>query len=361
MLSINLLLEDYFQREALLPTAQRWGLMQRIEETAPGFQVFKNLNEDTREFLSEARLNDMQNIREASLYSLIPLTLLSFAGGYVLSGQMLRPISDLNEEIKKKSMENFKEKIIYEDTGDEISELIYNFNKMSSRLGKSFDAQKEFVENASHELKTPLSIIQANIDSVLVDNKVTKEELENVLKDSKKSISFMNSLTEDLLLLSLLEVGVEKKEIVLKNVLESAIAQLSYLIKEKGITVKFEVEKKFSNLKIIGNSILLERSFMNIIENALKYSNCKNIIINIKKEKNSVCISIKDDGKGISKSEQEKIFERFYRIDKSRARKNGGSGLGLAIVKKVVEIHEGEIIVESEDGNGSEFIVSLNV
>ena len=361
LLSMNLLIQDYFQREAWEPGHQRWVITERIEETVPGLKVFKNLNEDTRKFFVESRMNDLQNIQKVSLYSLFPLTILSFAGGYVVSGFMLKPISDLSDEVNKKSMKNFKEKIEYEDTGDEISVLIKNFNKMSSRLGESFDAQKEFVENASHELKTPLAVIQANIDSVLEDGEVTKEELETVLRDSKKSVAFMNKLTEDLLLLSVLEVGVEKEDVVLKDILENAVSQLQSLIKEKGVDVQVGIEKKYRGLKVIGNAVLLERSFMNLIENALKYSGCESIGVTIKKEGSKVVVNIQDDGKGISGDEQEKIFERFYRVDKSRARKSGGSGLGLAIVKKVVEEHDGSIEVESKDGKGSTFVVKLPV
>ena len=359
LLSMNLLLQDYFQRDAWEPAGQGWMITQRLEETAPGLKRFKNLNEDAREFFVESRINDLKNIQKVSLYSLLPLTVLSFAGGYLLSGQMLKPISDLNEEVKRKSMKNFKEKIVFEDNGDEISEVMRNFNRMSSRLGKSFDSQKEFVENASHELKTPLAVIQANIDSVIEDDAVTKEELVTVLKESKKSIDFMDKLTEDLLLLSLLEVGVEKEELVLKDILDEAVSQLKHLVEEKGVDISWEIDKKLSNVKALGNAVLLERSFMNIIENALKYSDCKNILISMKREDNLIVISIKDDGKGISKKEQEKIFERFYRIDKSRARKSGGSGLGLAIVKKVIAVHEGNISVMSSRGSGCEFVVKL--
>jgi signal transduction histidine kinase len=358
---MNLLLQDYFQREAWEPNHQRWSITKRIEETAPGLKMFKNLNADTREFFVESRLNDLKNIQKVSLYSLLPLTILSFAGGYVISGQMLKPISDLNEEVKKKSLKNFKEKIEYEDTGDEISILIKNFNRMSSRLGKSFDSQKEFVENASHELKTPLAVIQANIDSVLEDDTASKEELQSVLKESKKNINFMNRLTEDLLLLSILELGVEKKDVVLKSVLESAVAQLQSLIREKGVDVQVGWEKKSNKVKVFGNATVLERSFMNLIENALHYSGCKSIGVVFRREGNFIVVSIKDDGKGMSKEDQKKIFERFYRIDKSRSRKYGGSGLGLAIVKRVIEDHEGDISLKSSNGKGSEFVIRLPI
>ena len=361
LLSMNLLLQDYFQREAWEPDRPRWGVVQRIEETAPGLQIFKNLNEDTREFFKESRLNDLQNIQKVSLYSLLPLTILSFAGGYVISGQMLRPISDLNEEVKKKSMKNFKEKIEYEDTGDEISVLIKNFNRMSSRLGRSFDSQKEFVENASHELKTPLAVIQANIDSGIEDDTVTKEELQSVLNESKKSISFMSRLTEDLLLLSVLDAGVEKENVLLIDVLSRAVKQLEPLIKEKGVDVQIGSEKKDSKIRVVGNAVLLERSFMNVIENALKYSECKKVGVILKKEEGNVVVRIKDDGRGISKKDQEKIFERFYRVDKSRSRRYGGSGLGLAIVKRVLENHEGDISVTSKKNEGSEFVIRIPV
>lgn len=350
ILSMSMLLESYFQRDSLISHTPRQYFMQRIEDTDYGLQKFRDLDDKSIEFLRETRLKDASNVRKASLYSLIPLTILSFISGYFISGKMLQPIEKLNEEIKRKSLENFKEPIEFEDTEDEISKLINSFNTMSFRLGKTFDSQKEFVENASHELKTPLAIIQANIDAALDDDKLTQKELKEILKESKTSIKFMDKLTEDLLLLSVLEVGIEKIPFNMNDVLKRSVAQLETIAEEKGIKIEMELDSVISKKDFKGNDVLLERAFMNVIENAIKYSECKNIQIRSFLMKDGLEVSIIDDGKGITEKHRKKIFERFYRIDKSRSRKSGGSGLGLAIVKKVVDVHEGEISVECDKG-----------
>ena len=356
ILGMNILLYNYFQRDILVPKGRNAYLIARIEETIPGYQMWENLDENARSFFRQSRLSDLENIREVSLYSLIPLTLLSFASGYFISGQMLSPLGKLNEDIKKKKLENFKDPLKFEDTGDEISQLIKSFNTMSLSVGKSFDSQKEFVENASHELKTPLAIIQANIDNALADDSLSKKELKDILSESKKSIKFMNSLTEDLLLLSLLEIGIDKEVVDVNEVLNRVVKNVNNLAKERNISFDMNLSKK--SLKIYGNEILLERAFSNVIENAIKYSECTNIVVRSFNDKNSVKVEIQDDGKGLEKKQMKKIFDRFYRVDKGRSRKEGGRGLGLAIVKKIVLVHEGKIDVEN--GKGLKFTYTFS-
>jgi signal transduction histidine kinase len=299
ILGINMLLYSYFQREVLVPRGRNSYLIARIEETVPGYQIWTELDEDARSFFKQSRLSDLENIRKVSLYSFIPLTLLSFASGYLISGQMLSPLGKLNEDIQKKKLENFKDPIKFEDTGDEISQLVKSFNTMSLSVGKSFDSQKEFVENASHELKTPLAIIQANIDTALADDSLSKEDLKYILKESKTSIKFMNSLTEDLLLLSLLEVGIDKEVVDVNDVLNRVVNNLKDMAKEKKISFDRHLSKKLS--QVYGNEILLERAFSNVVENAIKYSDCKNIIVKSFNDKNLVKVEIQDDGKGLTR------------------------------------------------------------
>lgn len=259
---------------------------------------------------------------------------------------MLKPLRDLGEEIGNLSSKSLGKELKYEDTGDEISGLIVSFNKMSKRLGGSFKSQREFVENASHELKTPLSVIQSNLDLALEDGKVSKKELKDILEASRKSVRYMSELTEDLLLLSILEGNIDKEEVDIVRILKGCVKNLGILSREKG----FKVEIKGKEVLVIeGNKVLLSRAFSNIIENAIKYSGGNKIEINVRKES----IEFKDNGKGVPKKDLEKIFERFYRVDKSRSRKTGGSGIGLSISKRIVENHDGYIYAENmKDGFG---------
>jgi signal transduction histidine kinase len=286
------------------------------------------------------------------------LVFLSFLGGYGIASFSLKPLEDLSKKMKEKSTENLDEEIQFIDNQDEISELIKSFNRMSRRLNKSFEAQKEFVENASHELKTPLSIIQANLDTALEDKKISKEELEELLRSSEKSVGFMNTLIEDLLLLSLLDQDIELEDVEVVNLVKDSIEEIKTMSNND-----IKINAVFSKNKIVlkANSVLLKRAVMNILENAVKYSECDKITVSVKEKRDSAKIVIKDNGKGIPKQELKRIFDRFYRVDKSRSRKTGGSGLGLSITKKIVQRFGGTISVDSSLGKGSQFTINLPV
>lgn len=334
---------------------------QDIEIINPGgmgpIQDFTNrLNQEEREMFLETRYVDVENIRNISFYALIPLTILSFISGYLISGQMLKPLKNLNDEMENLSSKSLGKQIRYEDTGDEISNLIKNFNIMSKRLGSSFNAQREFVENASHELKTPLAIIQSNLDLALEDGNISKKELKEILEESRNSVKYMSKLTEDLLLLSVLESNVEKEEVDIIQILMRCFKNLKTLSEERGFKIKITGKKI---LVINGNDILLNRAFSNIIENSIKYSDGDNIEVNVKKDKEKKIIEFKDNGKGVPEKDLAKIFDRFYRVDKSRSRKTGGSGIGLSITKKIVESHNGNIYAENIE-NGFRIVMEFN-
>ncbi|WP_096999603.1 sensor histidine kinase [Persephonella hydrogeniphila] len=219
-------------------------------------------------------------------------------------------------------------------------------------------AKKDFVSNVSHELKTPITVLKGVVETV------EKEEDINVIKDflkkAKKRIQQMDSLINDLLILAKLESKeekIQKKKIKLKALINQTFEDLQHIASEKNITLKNNIssnftvpvdEKKFS--------ILLK----NLIENAIKYNKQNGIVeINVKKSENYAEISVVDTGIGIPKDSLPLIFERFYRVDKSRSRNVGGTGLGLSIVKHITEAHNGKVEVKSEVGKGSEFIVKI--
>lgn len=351
VIAINIWLSNYMQQNVW---NQGVGIMIHRLENRP---LLRNLTEDQIEIIMESRLADLDSIRRTTIYAVVPLVLLSFGAGYLLADIMLKPLENLNEEIKRKEAKNLHDEIVFDDNGDEISQLIKSFNRMSRRLGNSFDTQKEFVENASHELKTPLAIIQANLDTALDDESISKKELIELLSDSKKSIKFMNKLTEDLLLLSILDHNVQKESLNLDKLLLEIVSNLKDLAKEKGLDIKLNIEK--GNYKMLGNEVLLNRAFSNIVENSIKYSGGNKVEINLDIHKGEINISIKDNGKGIDKEYRERIFDRFYRIDKSRSRNTGGSGLGLAITKEIIVKHNGSISVVSKPKSGCEFYISL--
>jgi signal transduction histidine kinase len=331
------------------------GYLRRELENRP---ILKDLTEEQIEIVMESRLADLNSIRTITLYAIGPLVLLSFTGGYVIASLSLKPLEELTEKIEKKSMENLGNEIDFEDNGDEISQLIKSFNRMSRRLDKNFEEQKQFVENASHEIKTPLAIIQANLDTALEDGNLSKKEVKELLVDSKKNIKFMNTLTEDLLLLSILDQNIDMEKVNIVNIVKESIKQVEGISSKD---IKFIEKYSNKNISVTANNVLLQRAIMNILENAVKYSECTKIRVQIYKEKNNVFLEIEDNGKGIDKKHLNKIFDRFYRVDKSRSRKTGGSGLGLAITKKIVNSINGEIKVESEKDIKTKFTIKIPI
>lgn len=319
--------------------------------------IEREITEEEMQLIKESREKDLENIRIVSIYSVVPLTLLSFLIGYIIASRMIKPLEDLSDKISNIDVNTLSKNIEFNDTGDEISLLIKHFNDMSSRVYNSFKSQREFVENASHEIKTPLAIIQANLEMALDEKNISHKDLHHLLKESKTSISFMNKLTEDLLLFSLLDTELEMRDINLHDLIQESNDLVISFINNTGFKVKIDCPK---DIKIHGNKILLIRAFQNIIENSTKYSEGDKLNINVKKMKKSIIISFKDNGKGIPKEQCTKIFDRFYRIDKSRSRKSGGSGLGLAITKEIIERHNGSIECNSDINKGCEFKIFLS-
>lgn len=356
VVSINIWLTNYMKNWTPEEDMQGRGfLIERIDRPR-----LRSLSEEQRIIVMESRMEDLENIRVISIYMVLPLVLMSFGGGYLMASIMLRPLSDLKDEVQKKEAQNLNEEIVFEDNGDEISELIKSFNRMSNRLSKSFESQKQFVENASHELKTPLSVIQANIDTILNDKEIPKKKLKKLVGNSKKQISFMNDLIEDLLLLSAISTSkfnIEFEEIDISKVIRVSTNVLAEKIKEKDL--ELEIKEQGGNYLTKGNKVLLERAFSNILDNSLKYSKGKSIVVGISSNSEDIKISFKDDGKGVAKTKVMEIFERFYRLDKGRSRKDGGSGLGLAITKEIVERHGGQVYVNTKYSKGAEFIIKL--
>jgi signal transduction histidine kinase len=327
-------------------------------ENRPIMQKWEELDEERRELIQEYREQDLEDFRRLSVFMLLPLTGLSFLGGYLIAEHSLNPLKKLNKQIREINSENLSIQIDHDDNGDEISELIKNFNTMTSRLDSSFQAQRQFIEDASHELKTPLAIIQTNLDAAKLDKKITKSEASGLIETAQRSGEFMNKLIEDLLLLAVLENNIDLRKSDIAGIIGDAISSIQTVAKEKNISVKLSKPKKKIESKV--NETLLQRAISNLIENAVKYSPKQTETrIRLTEKEGNIEIQISDQGPGIAKKEQKKIFERFYRVDKSRSRKTGGTGLGLSIVKKIIEAHNGQIAVQSSKKKGTSFIITL--
>ena len=305
-----------------------------------------------KQAINQTRENDLKQIQKILYLSFFILVALSFGSGYFIAGWMLRPLKKINDVTKEINFHNLDKQIELEDIGDEISEMINNINEMIARLNNAFSLQKQFVENASHELKTPLAIMKINLDLAQLNQE--NSYLETALKSTK----LMDKLIEDLLLLSLADRDIKFEEIKLKEVIQEAVNQLKIVAQNKNLTLEFQHDK--NDHIIQGNRALLQRAFMNLIENAINYSKKKGeITVKLEQKDHQKIIKIIDNGIGIPQDKLDKVFERFYRVDKSRSRKSGGTGLGLAITKKIIDLHQGKISINSVLNLGTEVTVEL--
>jgi len=268
------------------------------------------------------------------------------------------------------------QRIIPPKVKDEISRLIETFNGMISRLDQSFQQIKQFSSDASHELKTPLTILKGEVE-VMLRKERTQQEYQQTLKSNLEEINRMSQIVEDLLLLSRADTGqieLNKGDINLTEILSEVVAQMDMLARSKGLNLS--TSNNHREIHIFGDALRIREMLINLIDNGIKYTEeggSVHIILKngfppaarypsdgLEKERERfVEIIVSDTGIGISKEDQEKIFDRFFRVDKARSREQGGSGLGLSICKWIVEAHQGEIEVESELGKGSSFIVKL--
>lgn len=309
----------------------------------------------------------------------VPLALMvaSF-GGQLLAHKALKPVDHITQTARMITSKNLNQRITPLKVKDEISRLIDTFNEMISRLDQSFQQIKQFSSDASHELKTPLTILKGEAEVALRKER-TPLEYQQVLKSNLEEINRMSQIIDDLLLLSKADMGeirLNKEEINVTEILNEVVNQLSWLANSKGLQLITSNHK--SNMNIFGDALRIRELFINLIENGIKYTEeggsvhvtlskeleppPKNQTNEVEEEKSGyIKITVSDTGIGIAPEDQEKIFNRFYRVDKARSREQGGSGLGLSICKWIVEAHHGEIKVESQLGKGSSFIVKLPI
>lgn len=231
-----------------------------------------------------------------------------------------------------------------------------------TNIKKLETVRQDFISNVSHELKTPITSIQGFVETLLEDELDDPEEIRNFLRIIKKHIGRLKSIIEDLLSLSRLEQDVARSEISftsanIKDILKTAVQTCEMIAKSKSITLNLTCDE---DMQAVINPLLIEQAVINLIDNAIKYSDehCT-VSVSALKDGNSNVIKVEDNGIGIPQEHLSRIFERFYRVDKARSKKFGGTGLGLAIVKHIIQLHNGQVSVESEPNKGSTFYIHL--
>jgi heavy metal sensor kinase len=307
----------------------------------------------------------------------VPLALMvAILGGQFLAHKALKPVDNITQTARMITSKNLNQRITPPKVKDEISRLIETFNEMISRLDQSFQQTKQFSSDASHELKTPLTILKGEVE-VMLRKERTPQEYQQTLKSNLEEINRMTQIVDDLLLLSKADTGeirLNKEDIDLTEIVTEVVAQMDLLAKSRKL--RLFTSNHHQDIHVFGDPLRMRELFINLIGNGIKYTEeGGSIHITLQKEyptavrsqsdsgeaerEKFIKIIVSDTGIGISKEDQERIFNRFFRVDKARSREEGGSGLGLSICKWIVEAHQGEIKVESELGKGSSFIVKL--
>ncbi|MEX2080577.1 MAG: ATP-binding protein [Dehalococcoidia bacterium] len=312
---------------------------------------------------------NLDRLRNWSIVAIVGLALASGAGGYVLSGIMLRPVREITDVASEISATNLSRRINYEGPDDELKALADTFDSMIARLEASFDRQRQFVADASHELRTPLTAIRTNIEVAEMDPDMQPEEYRALLETVKGQTARLTRLSEDLLLLTMNEgEEVATTAIDVTKVIREAARELGPVATARRVQLVVEGDEEAWGL---ANADMLYRCVLNLLDNGIKYSsdpraewdpNSKataTVTVRAAREAASVKITVHDTGPGIPEEARGQVFNRFYRVDKGRGRNEGGSGLGLAIVRELMEAQGGSASLEPSAEGGAQFVLVL--
>ena len=292
--------------------------------------------------------------------SLIITVLLALLGGvvtYFISGHALRPIREFSDKIEEVQAQNLSDSRIEENNVKELNQLGISYNKMLERLSEAFEIQRQFTANAAHELRTPLALMQVQLDlynsaSHPGNDADTLQTIKMVTEQNDK----LNRMVKTLLDMSELQTVGRDDKIILDAIVEEVLADLETLAVEKNI----KLIGKCEDATMIGSDILIYRLVYNLVENAIKYNHpLGQVTVTAYQRNKHVYLSVEDTGSGIPKELRERVFEPFFRVDKSRSRELGGVGLGLAFVREIVRVHDGSICIKSGKTGGTIFEVTF--
>lgn len=301
---------------------------------------------------------NLDRLQYWSLIAVVGLALASGIGGYVLSGMLLRPVRDITQAASEISATNLERRINYQGPQDELWALAETFDSMIGRLEASFAQQRRFVQDASHELRTPLAAIRTNIEVTEMDPEASVEEYRELVSTIKAQTERLTRLSEDLLLLTNGDSSrIEREPTDLTEVASEVVQQLQPLASQRGVALARELQQV---PEVLANPDLLYRCVLNLVDNAIKYSGEGSTVkVRTGARDGRVVLEVEDNGPGIPPEALPHVFERFFRVDKGRSRREGGTGLGLAIVRELVEGMGGQVWVTSETGNGSTFGITF--
>lgn len=315
-------------------------------------------DEEWNNFAKNFSIQVYNNKADYKKISLLFSTLLSLLGGVItffISGHALKPLCDFSKKIEEVQAQNLSDSRIEENKFSELNQLSVSYNKMLERLSEAFKLQRQFTANAAHELRTPLAVMQLQIDlynsSKHPNNDTSAQQTISMITEQTERLSKM---VRTLLDMSELQTIARDEEIAISALVEEVLADLEPLAQEKGINLI----EKCDNVLLMGSDILIYRLVYNLVENAIKYNfSGGTVTVTATQQNSQLHLTVEDTGNGIPEELKERIFEPFFRLDKSRSRELGGVGLGLALVREIVRVHNGSILVKNNANSGTTFEV----
>ncbi|RPI06284.1 MAG: HAMP domain-containing protein [Ignavibacteriae bacterium] len=312
-------------------------------------------------------LEPVYEITDNVFYNFLFITpfalLISIIGGWFLAHKSLKPVDELTKTAKEITAQNLNRRLPANVVDDELGRLTEQFNDMISRLQASFDQIQQFSADASHELRTPLTIMRGEIEVAIRNQRLSKSTRELLMSINDELVR-LSSIVESLMILVKSDTGrlvFTMQPIALNEFIEQLVEETKMLAETKKIKVKLDLPQP---IQINGDAVRLKQLFLNLIDNALKYTPPRGqVVLTLSKKEGEAILAVKDNGIGIPKKDQAKIFERFYRVERSGEHIDdaGGSGLGLSIAQWITEAHHGSIEVKSREGRGSTFVVRLPI
>lgn len=301
--------------------------------------------------------NNKADYRKNSLIISAVLALLGGVATYFISGHALRPIREFSDKIEKVQAQNLADSRIEENQVKELNQLSVSYNRMLERLSAAFEIQRQFTANAAHELRTPLALMQVQLD-LYHSNSHPDNDADTVqmIKMVTEQNDRLNKMVKTLLDMSELQTVGRDDEIILDALVDEVLEDLEPLAEGKNI----RLIGKCKDITMVGSDILIYRLVYNLVENAIKYNHSGGqVTVTADRKEKHVYLSVEDTGAGIPEELKERVFEPFFRVDKSRSRELGGVGLGLALVREIVRVHDGSITVKSNPAGGTIFEVVL--
>ena len=293
--------------------------------------------------------------RATNWYITAAVTLLSGILAYFVSGRALKPLRSFASQVEMVQMNNLADMKIDEDVLPEFKQLSHSFNQMLERLNTAFAAQRQFTGNAAHELRTPLALMQAQLELFSAEHPAVLPQTAEFLTLLREQTERLTQMTRTLLEMSNLQQVARNERIQLAPMIEEIFTDLAPLSDKRGVTLTAEGDGIMT-----GSDALIYRLIFNLTENAVKYNRPGGSVrVSVTQEPEKLLLRVSDTGCGIPEEHQRSIFQPFFRVDKSRSREYGGAGLGLALVWEIAELHGGFVWVEESSEKGTTIAVGL--